>query len=421
MKISFCLRLFLAAAFVTISSGVSYAQSLPLVSAQESIFSDQGNASYDSVRNAALAQSTSAPFYKSNSVQTRIYEGYFKPRSNNTKIALLSDDGTSVWINGQKVLSRAGQPQGFEAFDSTFVPLSQSFVAGQIYNLKLEYTNTIHQGAADVDGISLWAYDGGGDIVEPTISLSLSATEICAGGWDDSRSAFEYLVKETGQWKARSDKPDPHIATATALVKDDQGNPMEGVPVTLSWDMPGPAPAQTKTVISNADGTVAVDVISGDEVSKDTDEDTGHLLFNRPVPIKATCASIQVTKNIDVTAPVTTWQYKNEEGDYVVWDGEVYGLYPNTVHRKDIPLRVLWTFNNQPVTGHRMSWSIDKIFDKFEEEVLPTDEDYVTYGTLSGPISTTGSNGGATATFTHGYNFGQIVFGIADNNIYTSD
>ena len=99
------------------------------------IFSNRSTDALSQVKNAAHQQvlPNSHPFYKSNGVETRVYGGDFVPNADTTKLAVLSDDGTSVWINGQQVLGRAGQGQGFEHFERTFTPLSYDFVAGQTY------------------------------------------------------------------------------------------------------------------------------------------------------------------------------------------------------------------------------------------------------------------------------------------------
>jgi hypothetical protein len=263
------------------------------------------------------------------------------------------------------------------------------------------------------------------------ITIESDRGAICAGGWDETRHAYEYLKKEyvqnqTGQWVehnewvTRSQTPDPHIATLTATVKDLQGVALPGKSVTITWDMPGPAPVETRTVTTDDMGKASVDVVSGDEVSKDYDEESGELLFDTPVPFKAVCDNAEKEIAMDVLAPTTEWQYKDEAGNYVPWDGEIYGLYPNTFQKKDIPLRAVVTFNNQPVTGHKISWEINKILDKGGEEISSSDSEYPTYGTMSGAVSTTTAQGGATATFTLGYNFGQIEFGITDGSVYTS-
>lgn len=184
MKIFSVLRL---SAVFTLLCSLSMSAMAQTPSPVGSIFSNKGELGIESVRNAALSQMTTTPYYKSNGEETVWFEGYFRAASNSSKLALLSDDGTSVWIDGEQVLNRAGKTQGFEGegthrrgetvwkngFDVTFYPLSKTFVAGQVYHLKLEYTNTIHDSEADVDGVSLWAYDGGGDIVTVETKIAL--------------------------------------------------------------------------------------------------------------------------------------------------------------------------------------------------------------------------------------------------------
>jgi len=247
-----------------------------------------------------------------------------------------------------------------------------------------------------------------------------NVTTVCAGGWNDAWNDYVYLQKETGQMVRRGDKPDPHIITYTATVTDDAGQVQPGRLVAFTWDMPGPAPEETQTVTTDPEGKASVDVISGDEVSKSYDEDTGELLFDNPVKITATCLGREETQNLDVLAPPIQWQYKDENGDYVAWNGDVWGLYSDP-SLKNVPLRALLIFDDMPVVGHSVSWGFDKICDKSEEEVLPEDAEYSTYGYMSGGISTTPINGGATATFMRGYNLGQITFQIEDASIYTWD
>ena len=254
--------------------------------------------------------------------------------------------------------------------------------------------------------------------VVPRLTLALDKTSIVAGGWDDTRKAYEYLEKETGEWETRDQKPDPHIATATATLVDDKGNPLAGQAVTFKWDMPGPAPAETRTATTDGDGNATVDVVSGDTLSKAFDEEDGHLLYDEPVKIEATYDDLTQSKDLDVLVPTIEWQIKNPDGDYVAWDGDTWDNYYKHDETHNVPLRALLTFNGSPVIGHRVSWGFDKILDKAEVEVPETDPTYITYGRMSGAISTTPADGGATATYTLGYNFGQIIFAIDDSSVY---
>lgn len=161
-----------------------------------------GELGLSSVRSAAQAQINATPFYKSFTLETRWYDGYFRAAANTTQLALLSDDGTSVWIDGQQVLNRAGRGQGFEAFDSTFVtltPPSGSFVAGQIYHLRLQYTNVVHLSDGDVDGISLWAFAGGGEIVFPAIDVDMDVDNTTMGGYPNPTNRDRSEAEEAAE------------------------------------------------------------------------------------------------------------------------------------------------------------------------------------------------------------------------------
>ncbi|MEO6907952.1 MAG: Ig-like domain-containing protein [Abditibacteriaceae bacterium] len=259
------------------------------------------------------------------------------------------------------------------------------------------------------------------NIVVPSLSIESDRDAICGGGWSAAHG-YQYLKKDpdgTTHGYVDREKPDPHLATVEVTAKDGDGNTLSGLDVTLTWDMPGDAPAETQTKTTDANGKASFDVTSGDELSKDTDQDTGDVLFDDPVPVKASCFGVEKTKNLQVVAPEVVWQYKDETGTYVTGNGENWDLYSD--ERKDIPIRVILTYDNVPVTGHSMSWGIDKIYDKSGTEILPDDPEYSTYGHMSGAISTTTSEGEATATFTIGDNFGQVIFAIDDNSVFTRD
>ena len=164
------------------------------------IFSNKGAAGLSSVQANVQQQKTTAPVFKSNGVETREYDGYFQASSNTSKLAVLSDDGTSMSIDGNSVLGRAGQGQGFDEPNSTtFYPLSFAFQAGRVYHLHLTYTNTIHTSDADVDGLTLFAYDGGGNLVEPGVTQVYTApgvaAEIMSGAMDDDDHTMVVYAK----------------------------------------------------------------------------------------------------------------------------------------------------------------------------------------------------------------------------------
>lgn len=265
------------------------------------------------------------------------------------------------------------------------------------------------------------------------LSLTVSAktgssnnTDICAGGWDQSANngagGYSYYSVESKSWIGRNRSirsTDPHVAILTATVKGGKGN-LSGRTVTFHCDMPGPDPTQDVSATTDSNGVAQATVISGDELSQDSD-DSGKQLFNDPVSVEAKCTVERETTSkklsLNVLAPSIQWQYKNEQGNYVTWDGSIKGLYSD--ERPHIPLSAVLTFNNKTVIGHHISWELDAIYNKAGAEVPSSDSTYKTYGQLSGTISTTDAGGGATATFHCGYNLGRLVFAIEDNSTYT--
>lgn len=174
----------------------------PAASSLGGIFVNKGDAPLSAVQAIADAQKTTQPAYKSNGEETLFYDVFFKAHSNNSKLALLSDDGTSVWIDDEQVLSGAGQGQGFDQAGAvTFYSLSKTFVKDEIYHVRLEYTNTIHAGDVDVDGISLWAYDGGGEIVDGPIIKKLQYKK-GEGAWQDVPEKLYVAVGSDLEFKA---------------------------------------------------------------------------------------------------------------------------------------------------------------------------------------------------------------------------
>ena len=423
------LRSLTALLFCLLCGRVALAQTptpTPTPFAVGDIFFDKGDADYESVKSAAKSQSTGTPYYKSNGLETRTYEGFFKAASDSSKLALLSDDGTSVWIDGTQVLGNAGQGQGFENFDSTFTALSATFKAGHIYNIRLVYTNTIHSNDADVDGVTLFAYDGGGEVLKSQLQLKLTASsnDICAGGWDENynngEGGYFYLSKETGAWIAHDESSDPHLTTLTAQIENYvSDNP--DLSVKFHWVMLGGKDGagldETKTVPVDTNGKATLKIVSGDQLSQDTDSE-GNQLFDYPVKVEATCVLGSETQiksvDLNVLAPTLVNNYKNEDGQYVVMPDDValLDLNPNS---NEVLLQTVATWKKQPVLGHRIRWSIDAVYGKGGEPLEVSDR----YGRMSGEISTTGSNGIASATFTKGRDYAQLDFSAEDNAYYT--
>lgn len=268
------------------------------------------------------------------------------------------------------------------------------------------------------------------------VQIIPSATDICAGGWDQGfnggKGGYGYLSKEKSDakdphpWVARNREvgsKDPHVVTLTATVTGGTGN-LAGRTVTFNCDMPGPDPSQTPSAVTNTQGVAQVTITSGDELSRDTDY-TGKQLFNEPVPVQVDCTvgKEHVNKALlfNVLAPSVKWKYKDDQGNYSDWNGKLYDLYEKPSYHNGIPLQAVLTFNKIPVVGHHISWGISHVYDKAGAEVPSSNANYRTYGQMSGAISTTTYAGTATADFKYGYSFGRLVFDITDASVFTSD
>lgn len=88
------------------------------------------------------------------------FEGDWTPREEEARLAIFSDDGASVWIDGERVWARKDVAQALPKLNESLHALPMSFVKGRTYRVRVEYSNTKYLGAADIDGCTLFAYTG---------------------------------------------------------------------------------------------------------------------------------------------------------------------------------------------------------------------------------------------------------------------
>lgn len=140
------------------------------------IFKNMPDAQEQAVRDGADAQAHDRPVFKSMQVERITFEGTFIPASNSTKVALFSDDGADVYVNNfpVPVHSRYLEPQYLPDLTQSFHPIwprpigqpDVPWQAGVPYTIRIEYSNVEYRGNADIDGATMFAYDGGGEVVE---------------------------------------------------------------------------------------------------------------------------------------------------------------------------------------------------------------------------------------------------------------
>ena len=278
------------------------------------------------------------------------------------------------------MLSRAGQGQGFEDFDSTFSPLSSSFEAGKIYHLKVEYTNTIHSADTDIDGVSLWAYDGGGDIV----SLNVTATTtdnisaICAGGIAD----------------------DVHQAEIVATVKDSDGVAVADIPVTFT--------------VENSNSQYPASLTENSSTTDSSGKAKTKLTSSRKINATATVKA--KINGGEASTPSITMEDATEDWEISPEALEADGESTATV-------KLTLKYGAKEVKDHQITWRINEIWNTDGVSVYKADPQTGStdgYGSLSADNNTTDAGGMTTATYQVGTKAGTIQFAALDYTMVAS-
>ena len=125
---------------------------------------------------SAQAQSTAGPKYGSTAVETKDFEGLFVPAQNSTELWVFSDDGVDVYITDYSLqdpqpvryLNRKDQPQDLSHWQNSLRKVAFTFVANQVYGVRVEYRNKFYNGVSDIDGCTLFATNGGGPMLTVT-------------------------------------------------------------------------------------------------------------------------------------------------------------------------------------------------------------------------------------------------------------
>lgn len=227
-----------------------------LVNMQGSSWSDvQDRAAWDGANDGPLYPSAPAnvPAYE-------VFEGDWTPGAN-AALAVFSDDGVDLYIDGAKVHSRKGQGQALPNLSQSLHRISYQFEAGRTYRLRLEYSNTVYQGTSDIDGASIFAFtDDPNQGVKVTFISGLigGVVRACAGavGNDGVHSAtVEVLAKRDGQILPN--------AELTFSFEGNTGNPNKAKFINEQGQT-----VETLTRTTNNDGKASVTVLSSDTISQ---------------------------------------------------------------------------------------------------------------------------------------------------------
>lgn len=242
--------------------------------------------------------------------------------------------------------------------------------------------------------------------LDPSIELDEDEPVVLsAGGWNETHQDYVYLHKQSGELKGRHEKPDPHITTLTATVKTGEGTPWSDQEVEFSWDMPGPAPLETKVVKTDGEGKARIDVVSGDELgsvvvkAKIVGVTIGGpgsgLIFEDPAE-----GEIADRQTLTLVKPKDNWSPLEVSPDL----------------KGDPTVRIKLTHDGLPVTGHPISWGIDKILDSKGRSVAR--KDYGKYVVLSGPLSTTNAIGEAAVYLKFKLKAGTVFYSARDGVVF---
>ena len=153
-----CLSFALAALFCGASARAAFGAQ-PLTA----VLSDMAGAQWEVVQAMAVDQASNdgprfrsapdvVPFHET-------FEGDYTPTAANTRLALFSDDGCNVYIDGVKKLAQKDVGQALPDITNSLNRINFALVAGQTYHIKVEYSNTFFTGRSDIDGATLFAYN----------------------------------------------------------------------------------------------------------------------------------------------------------------------------------------------------------------------------------------------------------------------
>ncbi len=109
------------------------------------------------------------------------FEGQFIPAANTTRLAIFSDDGADVYLDGVKVHGGLGLGQHLPNLQQSLHPIDEELVAGHSYTVRVDYFNGWYYGTTDADGATLFAYTTDGNDTRP-VGQWRAGNPISSGG-----------------------------------------------------------------------------------------------------------------------------------------------------------------------------------------------------------------------------------------------
>lgn len=197
--------------------------------------------------------------------QYETFEGDFAPQDADTKIAIFSDDGCDVYIDGVKVHAYLNQGQGLPNLAQSLRKIPFSFTDGQTYRIKVVYSNTNYTGQTDIDGASLFAYSADKDYEV----LFTGSPRACAGGVDDLATATTDDDAHIFTLSFNAKRGVQNLAN-TLLAFSFSNNQSHNPNKKAKFRTAANTWAETTTVTTDANGNGSIKVLSSDIVSSQT-------------------------------------------------------------------------------------------------------------------------------------------------------
>ena len=139
------------------------------------------------------------------------FEGDFTPDADSTKLAIFSDDGCDVTIDGSKVWSAQNQGQALPDLNQSLHKISFTLIAGRSYHIRVDYSNTIYTGDLDIDGATLFAYGA-------------SKWDWSVDGWNPATSSSSTNTAELSSRAQPHSKMSASTSLSNASTSSDDGS-----------------------------------------------------------------------------------------------------------------------------------------------------------------------------------------------------
>ena len=220
--------------------GAAFAQSgagtLPLKLMPNKTFSDvQTQAAFDAISGPVFSNSpTTLPFHTT-------LTGSVTADATMTKLAIHSDDGSDVYVNGVKVWSSLDQGQALPDIANSLHELPITMTPGQTYTVRIDYSNIIYNPPdpttgqpLDIDGCTLFVY--GAAVKDFSLTAAPASLNVFA-----SQSATSTIT--VNAINGFTDN-----VTLSAAATDAKGNAVTGMTAAFSANPVSPGATSTMTV-----------------------------------------------------------------------------------------------------------------------------------------------------------------------------